>query len=285
MSASLEASYQFCEQVARREARNFYYAFRLLPPDRRRAMCVLYAFMRQTDDLADEPGEPGAQHAAIAAWRRDLERLVAGETPGGWAGFPALGASITRHAIPPRHLAEVINGVEQDIEPREFATFDELRQYCYLVASAVGLCCLAIWGYDSRGGQAERLAEDCGIALQLTNIVRDVPEDLARGRIYLPRQDLARFGVTPEDLRAGVLTTPVRDLLAAQAARARGYYASLSALIPLVDPVGRPVLRSIVGIYRALLEEIDHRGYDVFSRRVALSRWRKTTIAVRSLLG
>jgi phytoene synthase len=189
------------------------------------------------------------------------------------------------HDIPAQHLQEVIEGVAMDIEPRPFATFDELYRYCYHVASAVGLCCIRIWGYRSEDGRAERLAEACGIALQLTNIVRDVPEDARAGRVYLPREDLDRFGVAPSDLAAATTSEPLRRLLAYEGRRAYDYYAQAEPLVRLVAPVGRPVLRAIVGIYRALLDEIARRDYDVASGRISLPAWRKTVITARSLLG
>ncbi len=176
--------------------------------------------MRHTDDLADEPGPPEVKARALESWGYALDAAIAGDA-GAWPGFPALDDTVARHAIPPHLLHEVIEGVSMDIEPRGFATFDELADYCYHVASVVGLCCLHIWGYRSEGGQAERLAEHCGIALQLTNILRDVRDDARAGRIYLPRDDMARFGVEPEELAAGGRPGErVRELLAFEGRRA-----------------------------------------------------------------
>ena len=182
----LQASYRFCGALARRQARNFYYAFLLLPRARRRSMCALYAFLRHTDDLADEPGSAAEKARALDAggasstrrWRAEARR---------WPGLPALADTVARHGIPAHLLHEVIDGVSMDLQPRRFATFDDLADYCHHVASVVGLCCLHIWGYRSEGGKAEQLAERCGIALQLTNIIRDVRDDARNGRIYLPR--------------------------------------------------------------------------------------------------
>lgn len=281
---ALEESYRFCIEVSRREARNFYYSFRLLPRPLRRSMCALYAFMRHTDDLADEPAEASAKRAALDAWRDDLARTLAGK-PGPWPGAAALGDAVRRHDIPPRHLNEVIDGVAMDIEPRPFATFPQLYRYCYHVASAVGLCCIRIWGYRSEGGRAEALAEACGVALQLTNILRDVPEDARAGRVYLPAEDLERFGVTEAELAAERPSAALRSLLAYEGARAYDYYEQARPLAGLVEPAGRPMLRAIVGIYRALLDEIARRDYDVGAGRVALPAWRKAAIAARSLVG
>jgi phytoene synthase len=280
----LRSSYRFCAALSRREAKNFYYSFLPLPPDRRRSMCALYAFMRYTDDLADEPGSPKEKVGALGAWRLSLDDALGGRSDA-WPGLPALADTVHRHAIPPRHLHEVIDGVAMDVRPRPFVTFDELYHYCYHVASAVGLCCLHIWGYRSEGGRAEALGEACGIALQLTNILRDVREDAEAGRIYLPREDLERFGVEPGELLERRPSDRVRELLAFQRRRAYDYYEKAGPLAGLVDPVGRPVLGAIVGIYRALLDEIARRHYDVLAARVALPPWRKAAITLRALAG
>jgi len=279
----LAESYRFCGAVSRREAKNFYYSFLLLPPARRRSMCALYAFLRRTDDLADEPGPADGKRRSLDAWRADLDRALAG-SPDAWPGLPALADAVRRHAIPPRHLHEVIDGVVMDLEPRPFATFDDLYAYCYKVASAVGLSCIHIWGFQSDDGRAERLAESCGVALQLTNILRDVREDALLGRIYLPREDLDRFGVAPEELSAPRPGARLRALFEFQARRAYNYYREGDPLVRLVAPVGRPVLRTIVGVYRSLLDEIARRDYDVLAGRVSLPAWRKMAIMARSLV-
>jgi len=282
---ALRASYRFCSRVARREAKNFYHAFWLLPPKRRRSMCALYAFLRRTDDLADEPGPSALKTQALGAWRLELDATLAGENPA-WPGLLALSDTVARHAIPVKFLHEVIEGVSRDIQPTRFATFLDLADYCYQVASAVGLCCLHIWGYRSEGGKAEKLAEDCGIALQLTNILRDIGADAREGRIYLPDDDLARFGVKPDEL--AVARRPddrLHSLLAFEAQRAYGYYQAVRQLAPLVAPIGRPVLLAIVGVYRSLLDEIVRRDYDVLCSRISLSRWRKLAIGLRAMGG
>ncbi len=280
---ALEESYRFCGALSRREARNFYYAFLLLPRSRRRSMCALYAFMRHTDDLADEPGTTEAKAHALDAWRQALDTALAGRCGNAWPGHPALKDTVERHGIPAQLLHEVIEGVSMDIQPRGFATFADLADYCYHVASVVGLSCLHIWGYRSEGGLAERLAEHCGIALQLTNILRDVGDDARNGRIYLPGDDLARFGVKPEEL--AVTVSPVvgsASYWPSRHDRAYEYYEDARPLVRLVNPVGRPVLRTIVGIYRSLLDEIAG-DYQVLDGRIslppgkiaiALERWR-----------
>lgn len=280
--SELRASYDFCAHLSRREARNFYYSFLVLPPDRRRSMCALYAFLRRTDDLADAPGPAPEKARAIGAWRRSLDDALGGR-PDGWPGLLALADTVGRHAIPARYLHDVIDGVEKDLDPQPFDTFEDLYKYCYQVASVVGLSCLHIWGFRSEGGRAEALAEACGVALQLTNIVRDVREDALIGRVYLPQDDLRRFGVDPAELAAPRATARVRALLEFQGARASEFYARAEPLTPLVDPIGRPVLLAIVGIYRALLVEIVRRDYDVQSGRVSLPGYRKLGITLRSM--
>ncbi len=280
----LGASYGYCVALSRREARNFYYSFLVLPPERRRAMCALYAFLRRTDDLADDPAAAEGRAANLDGWRESLDEALAGGDVA-WPGFPALVDTVRRREVPVRYLHEVLDGVAMDLCPRRFETFDDLHGYCYRVASAVGLSCLHIWGFRSEGGKAEGLAEACGVALQLTNIIRDVREDALGGRVYLPSDDLRRFGVDPAELAAPRPTARVRALLAFEAARASDYYGRAEPLVGLVAPTGRPVLLAIAGIYRALLDEIIRRDYDVFSGRVSLPAWRKLAITARSLRG
>lgn len=290
MTPELASSHAFCARVARSQARNFYPSFLLLPADRRRSMCALYAFLRRTDDIADGPGTIESKSEALAAWRAGLGRALAtggavGAEGPDWPGWPALADTVVRHAVPSRYLDEVLDGVAMDLEPRRFSTFDELHGYCHRVATAVGLCCLHVWGYRSDGGRAEALAEAAGQALQLTNIIRDVAEDARGGRIYLPADELARFGVSEADLTAPRTGAPLRALLAFEARRAYGYYDEALALGHLVDPVGRPVLQALVGVYRALLDEIVRRDHDVVSRRVSVPLWRKAAVVGGALAG
>ncbi len=280
----LRASHAFCERLSIVEARNFYYSFRLLPADRRRAMCALYAFLRKTDDIADEPGPAGLKSIELDRWRRSLDDALSGR-PDDWPGLPALAETVERYQIPAHYLHAVIDGVEMDLKPRPFASFDDLSLYCYRVASVVGLSCLHIWGYQSDGGKAEALAEACGVALQLTNIIRDVREDALGGRVYLPQEDLERFGIDPAELAAPRPTGRVRALLEFQGARAYDYYRKAGPLVYRVEPAGRPALLAIVGVYRALLDEIVRRDYDVLTARVSLPGWRKLLITLGALGG
>src|SRR5215831_20257411 len=193
----VERSYAYCRRVARSRAKNFYYSFLLLSEPQRKAMCAIYAFMRYCDDLSDEPG---ANRAAIERWRAEMEDALQGRFSG-HPVWPAFHHTIRRFSIPHDYFREMIDGVASDLEPREFQTFDQLYRYCYQVASVVGLTVIHIFGFDTR--RALPLAEKCGIAFQLTNILRDIREDAERGRIYLPTEDLLRFGVTREALCEG----------------------------------------------------------------------------------
>jgi 15-cis-phytoene synthase len=280
---SLQSSYRFCADLSRREARHFFHAFLLLPRSRRRSMCALYAFLRHTDDLADEPGAAEWKAQAIDSWRLELDAALEGRECQ-WPGLPAVADTVGRHRVPVHLLHEVITGVSMDIEPHGYATFADLAEYCYRVASVVGICCLHIWGYRSEGGRAEKLAEKCGLALQLTNIIRDVRGDACNGRIYLPEDDLERFGVSRKDLTApGPPGEQLRALLAFQAQRAFEYYEAGRELVPLIASGGRPVLVAIIGTYRGLLEEIVSRNYNVLDGRISVSNWRKAAVVLRAL--
>ena len=280
MSGALASSYETCRRVARRSARNFYYSFLVLPREKRRAMCALYAFSRQTDDLSDNRRAVDERRAALGAWRRSLDRSLNGvfDAP----IFPALADTVERYQLPPRYLHELIDGVEMDLDRTEYETFEELSGYCYKVASVVGLCCIHIWGFNDE--RAFEPAVKCGIALQLTNILRDLKEDAAAGRIYLPQEDLRRFGYPADDLRRGVLDRRFRELMRFEVERAEGLYAEAAELDRWLSPDGRAVFGAMTTIYRGLLEEIKRADGDVFERRIRLTTWRKLRIAGRWLL-
>lgn len=283
MATAVGDSYAYCQALARRTGRNFYFSFLTLPRRLFRDMCVLYAFMRHTDDLGDsvELTLP-ERRRQLAQWRMHLDEALLG-SPGESRILPALADVAARHHIPPEYLREVIAGVESDLVPRSFPTFRELSQYCYQVAGAVGLCCIHIWGF--RDERALPRAIDCGLAFQLTNILRDLGEDARMGRIYLPEDELERFGYPAIDLRAGVLDERYYRLMQFQVSRAREYYARGTELYDYLSPAGRPVLSAMFRIYAALLKAIERQNYDVFSRRVRVSGPRKLAIAWTSLLG
>lgn len=287
----LAASHAFCRDLAKRSAKNFYHAFRLLPDERRRSMDAVYAFFRKADDLVDADGPVPERRAALEAWRAEFARaleapepsLVGLHDPRAWPGFPAVVDTVRRHEIPPRHLFDVLDGVAMDLERAEYADDHQLDDYCDHVASAVGLTCVRVWGLLVDPARAEPHAVACGRALQLTNILRDVAEDARNGRVYLPAETLRRFEVPRADLRADRVSPPLRAALRSVAARADEYYRLAEPLAPMIRPEGRPVLLAIVNIYRALLDEIVRRDHEVLARRVALPRWRKVWIAWRAV--
>jgi 15-cis-phytoene synthase len=272
---ALEDSFEYCRRIARRRARNFYYSFILLEPAQRDAMCAIYAFMRYCDDLSDEPG---ASRAAIEQWRTALDRALAGQFDQ-HPVWPAFAHTVKEYHIPHDYFRHMIEGVASDLEPRRIATFDELYRYCYQVASVVGLTTIHIFGFDSE--QAKPLAEKCGVAFQLTNILRDVKEDAENGRIYIPAEDRARFGITEQQLIAG---DRVNDLLSFEANRARSYYEESAPLLELVHKKSRPSLRALIGIYKQLLARIEDSNYDVFTHRISVPTAQKIWIVLRARL-
>jgi phytoene synthase len=279
MTPALARSYTYCERLARREAGNFYGAFRVLPGPQRQAMCALYAFMRVADDLSDSPGDAAAKRPALAAWRAGFHRALRGEYE--HPLHPALHHAMQTHAVPPEYLDAVLDGVEMDLEPVGYATFADLRLYCYRVASAVGLACIHIWGF--KDDRAKGYAETAGLAFQLTNILRDLREDAERGRVYLPREDLERFGYDVESLRRGERDGRFRALMRFEVERARACYAEAWPLAPLLRPAGRAVFLAMTRTYRALLDAIERRDYDVFTSRVRLTRWHKLLLLLQVL--
>ncbi|MGH7997577.1 MAG: phytoene/squalene synthase family protein [Opitutaceae bacterium] len=273
----LEKAYGTCRTVARNEAKNFYYAFVALPEARRNAICAIYAFMRQADDLADDESAPREERLRRlgewhAAWR-DAARTGDASDP----VFLAVHDATARFGIPLRLLDELVDGVALDLRPaadapETYGTFADLYRYCYGVASVVGLVCIRIFGY--RDPVAEKLAEETGVAFQLTNILRDVAEDAERNRVYLPLEDLKAHGVSPDSLLHRAPGAPPtaneRALLADIARRAEGYYHSARRLLPLIDRESRPALWVLVSIYHRLLERIRRADYDVFSSRASV---------------
>jgi phytoene synthase len=282
------AAYAACRAIARTKAKNFYYAFVALPASKRDAICAVYAFMRQADDLSDDESLPVAERRiALDGWVGEWHQALAGN-PTDDPVFVALLDAQRRFAIPPQLLDQLIQGTATDLEPSSvhagrfaaYATFADLYRYCYLVASVVGLVCIRIFGYlDSR---AEKLAEETGIAFQLTNILRDVREDAQRGRLYLPLEDLERCGVTAASMTAissgQQLTPEQRRVLAIQAERAGEFYKSADALLPLISPDSRAALWVLVTIYHRLLRHIEQRNFDVFSARIGVPAYEKLTI-------
>jgi 15-cis-phytoene synthase len=270
-AASLKAAYDECQAITRREARNFYYAFVTLPKPRRRSIYAAYAFSRLADDIADGDGNAASKAVALGELRRALRAALEGNPEG--AIMVALADSAATYDVPESLFLDIIDGVEMDLTKSRYATFDELREYCYRVASAVGLVSIQIFGYDDP--QAKVHAVDLGLAMQLTNIMRDVGEDMANDRVYIPQDELTRFGCTEEQLRSGTIDANFVRLMRFQAERARGYFASSKALLPLLEPRSRGCASGLHQLYSKLLDRIESRGFNIFSERVSLPVWQK----------
>lgn len=283
---TLAGAYKACRAIAKREAKNFYYAFVVLPRARRNAICAVYAFMREADDLADDESRSIAERRQMLdAWMDGWHKVSQGGATSNPVFFAVRDAAWS-FQIPLSLLDELVAGVTMDLkhepggEPEIYATFRELYRYCYLVASVVGLVCIRIFGYSDQ--RAERLAEETGIAFQLTNILRDVAEDAARNRVYLPLKELEGCKVSLDALlhRApGAPPTPEeRNLLACMGRRAERYYDSARQLLPLIDSESRPALWVLVSIYHALLRRIGRADYDVFTQRATVPWLTKVAI-------
>jgi 15-cis-phytoene synthase len=296
MDARTAAAYLFCREVAHREAQNFYWAFRVLPRPKSDAMCAVYAFMRRADDISDDESKPiENRRAEMFSW---LESWRASRNPVNHAHttdpvFLALSNTQQRFNIPDELLEELVAGTTMDLEPRTsnlepiqtYPTFEDLYRYCYLVASVVGLVCIKIFGYTDP--RAEQFAEETGVAFQLTNILRDVKEDVERGRVYLPADLLDEFGETTSELTelahsdARAMTERERAMLATLAIRAEKYYLAANKLIPLLDRDSRAAMWVLVTIYHRLLGRIADRRMEVFRERVSLSTGEKLAVFAR----
>lgn len=283
MTSLLDRSYEHCKHVAKTQARNFYYSFTVLPPEKKAAMCAIYAFMRYSDDISDEAALNIDRRALLPKWRDALDRAFEGDY-GDSLILPAFHDTAVRCAIPKRFFHDLIDGTEMDLTLTRYATFQDLYDYCYHVASVVGFVCIHVWGF-SGGDAAYAPAEACGLAFQMTNILRDVKEDAERGRIYLPLEDLQKFGVTEEDLLAGRTDERFHDLMRFEAARAREYYEKAQPLIPMIDPVSRPTFVIMYRIYRGLLDRIEQTGFRVFDERASLSTAKKVGIVAKAWFG
>ncbi|HET7893685.1 MAG TPA: phytoene/squalene synthase family protein [Candidatus Sulfotelmatobacter sp.] len=292
----LVMAYSVCKGITRAAAKNFYYAFLVLPRRKREALCAVYAFMRLCDDITDDPRlSLPERRQKLETWLDALHRAQQGH-PTDDAILLALTDAQRRYSIPAGLLDELAHGTAMDVEHAEagtqttgapvitiqYKTFEDLRLYCYRVASVVGLVCIHIFGY--RDPAAEPLAETCGLAFQLTNIIRDVKEDASMGRIYLPEEDLAKFNLSASELLATPDPARLRPVLELEADRARKFYLSGDALIPYIAEDSQPALWVLVTIYRRLLEKIAEKQYDVFSAKISLSTWEKLRILAKGFL-
>lgn len=298
MMPSPGEAYRVCREIARREAKNFYYSFVALPEPKRNAICAVYAFMRHADDLSDDESvDLDSRRKNLETWLDQWHRAQSGEATDDPV-FIALRDAQQRFGIRGELLDQLVQGTAMDLHKATseaamvggfdtYRKFDDLYRYCFLVASVVGLVCIRIFGYTD--ARAEKLAEETGIAFQLTNILRDVREDAERKRVYLPLEDLEQNGVTLEELAAlqdgSRMTAGQRDLLAMEAGRAERYYESGVALLPLISADARPALWVLIAIYHALLKKIEARRYDVFSQRVSVATPVKLGILFRGLGG
>jgi phytoene synthase len=290
---TLKEAYLECRTIARREAKNFYYSFRVLPQHKSDAMCAVYAFMRRADDIADDESMPLSERRAVmVAWLRAWKEVEAGRDSVDPV-FIAVRDTQQRFGISNELLDQLVQGTTMDLEPvavgasglQTYATFEELYRYCYLVASVVGLVCIRIFGYTDMA--AEKLAEETGIAFQLTNILRDVKEDVERGRIYLPLDLMDEFGVGIDRVKAladGATIHPnERSMLSTIEARAEEYYSSANKLLPLIDADSRAALWVLVTIYHELLLRIGRLDGDVFSERAKVPTAAKIWVLMRGM--
>ena len=291
----LNHAYAVCRGIARRAAKNFYYGFIVLPSEKRNALSAVYAFMRHADDIADEPGaDPQQKRQKLQEWLDSAKAVFDGKATDDPV-LMALGDAQKNFKIAPELFEKLVYGTSLDLEipatPGEPAmvcqTFEDLKQYCYYVASVVGLVCIRIFGYED--SKAEFLAEDCGLAFQLTNILRDIKEDAAMGRIYIPEEDLARMNLTPASFSPAALgdaaqAQQLRPALEYEADRARKYYESAKWLMELIDEDSRAALWVLVEIYSRLLRKITERNYDVLTERVRLSTWEKLKVLARGFV-
>jgi squalene synthase HpnC len=297
LGTSVSSSYTECHRIARAAHSNFYYAFYLLPKPKRDGLAALYAFMRLVDDVADEGRDLAAKQRGLADWRAALDDAVIGEErlvdgsaalasaapAGATEVLPALVDTMQRYKMPARYLHDLISGAEMDLTLRAYPTFDRLREYCYRVAGTVGLTCTHVFGFHDP--RALDLAEKLGLAFQLTNIIRDVHEDYAVGRIYIPEEDLARYGVSSQDFGKSEATLGVRELLRFETDRAWQCYEEGSALFGLIDPESRGALWLLAHTYSALLARIESLDFAVFGERVRLSKAEKMLFIAKARFG
>ena len=272
---------EYCAERAAQSGSSFYYSFRLLPPERRRAITALYAFCREVDDVVDEVSDPGVARMKLAWWRHEVASIF--EATPQHPVAKALVPVVRAYALPQAHLNTVIDGMEMDLTQTRYLDFAALESYCHKVAGVVGLMSAEIFGYEEASTRG--YARDLGVAFQLTNIVRDVGEDARRGRIYLPQQDLARFNVAPSAILRGETTPEFFTLMAFEVERARSWHQQALAQLPDRDRRAQRAGVAMAAIYRALLDEIERDGYRVLERRIALTPLRKLWIAWRSTRG
>lgn len=279
----MAASYEHCRNLAWVAARNFYYGFALLPAPKRDALCALYAFMRKADDISDSEGNQQKKDQGLKAWRNALDQALKGNYNGNKL-WPAFHHTIEHYRIPPAYFHDLMDGAEMDLSVRRYETFEDLSRYCYCVAGTVGLCCVHVFGFQDR--KVLDLAPKLGIAFQMTNILRDVAEDFAMGRVYLPQTDLKQFGCTEQDLSSKAAGPAFVQLMRFEADRAWSLYEEGSKLLSLVDRDSRAALWTLMRIYSGVLAKIESIHYDVLARpHPGLSSLEKAWIMLRAGTG
>ena len=285
MKISLEESYRQCEEITRERAQNFFFGIRLLPQERRSSLCAAYAFFRTCDDISDGDIEVADRSKALEAWASNIDPDAAHpiEVEAARNLLPAFHDTVRRYKIPLEYFHDLVRGSQDDLVKHRYSSFDDLYQYCYRVASTVGLVCLHVFGFDG-SPEALKQAEHRGIAFQLTNILRDVAEDISLGRIYLPLEDLARFGIDPEELVKGTPGPGFADIVQFEVERARKFYELSDGLRDHVDPVSRPSLQAMTAIYRQLLEKVAALGPGVLKTRASLSKMEKLKLAGQTVI-
>jgi phytoene synthase len=290
LSPTLQEAYGTCRAITREEARNFYYGIRLLPEDKRNVLCAVYALARRIDDIGDGDLRPGEKRDRLAAVRADLAALPGGHD-GGNPVLVALADAVVRYAIPLDAFAELLDGVQMDVEMdehgRRYATFDDLVSYCRCVAGSVGRLCLGVFGSRAHP-EAAAYADALGIALQQTNVLRDIREDLLSGRVYLPQEDLDAFGVELRLDERGALVDDdgaLSALVRAGCVRAQDWYDEGLRLVPLLDRRSAACCLAMAGIYRRLTQRIAADPSAVLEERLSLSGREKVTVAARALAG
>jgi len=277
----LESAYEACRTITRREAKNFYYAFLTLPAAKRRAIYAAYAFCRLCDDSVDEETSADAKLKALSDLQANLDNTYSGSASS--PVYVALADVARNYKIPQAYFQEIILGVESDLVKDRFQNFDELKDYCYRVASVVGLICLQIFGY--KDDDAKEYAVDLGLAMQLTNIIRDVREDFDMGRVYLPQDEMVRFGYSEDDLRNGVRNEAFLEFMRFQSQRAREYFDRGFKLLPYLPRRSRACPAVLGALYSKVLNRIEASDYDILETRVSLSKAEKIGITAKTWLG
>jgi 15-cis-phytoene synthase len=284
--SSLHEAYDYCQALTKREAKNFYYGFMLLPNGQRRAIYSAYAFARQCDDIVDEDLPRGEATWRLREFRRSFEAALDGRPDG--LVLQALPHTITKYGVATQHFFDLIDGCEMDLVNTRYETFEQLESYCQHVAASVGLISIEIFGHDG-GDKARNYACDLGTALQLTNILRDIQEDSDRGRVYLPQEEVEWFGYSEEELLAGSVSREFRRLMIYQADRARQYFERGRKLLPYLPTRARACVGAMAGIYSTILSDIERDPGVVFRQRVSLGTGHKLALAgkelVRSVVG